>query len=1095
MRAIRTYPHVFLTDVAVVLALASVACRGPVDDPKATGASVHGLIYTQVDDPAAPQGRRKIFVPGVRVSLQDRASGKQAEPVVTDARGWFATPVLTPGTYSICWDAPGFEPGCATDREVSIGSTVVTPAPVAIRAKGKPIFGRVTFSNGAPCSFSAPMFGLYGNATVALVDAQGRALGQPLATNISGEFIVPDAPANAIGIRAECDGMKTDQPSLREAKPGALQVTVQNTAPRIASVYAGSADRLVRRAGPGETIPITVAVRDAKRDVHYTWQPSAAGAPFVSLDAPTVRWTLPKSAGTHTMYVLVKDNLGGHSVGRVDVVTGLAPVLFSGTVTETDGVPISAAEVTVNGQAAMTNAQGYFFIQLPAESNRYLLNIRKNGYALFSRVRFTEVVGGKFSLVKASSFALGPGERLNVSQPSTKDLPGAQIEAAADVFVDGSGRPPTGPLTVYVSTLDLRDPVGRMPGNFGAVASTGSRVRLNSYGGVDVEIRDAAGNRYNLARGKSATVRIPADPAALRAKQPPASAALWDYDPQQGIWRQQGIALLKGAFYEAVVQHFSAINVAIAANDAACMRLHFDPGSVNFPFQLKVTIPLATGAETTVIDTVATSATNVIAGLPPNEPITLQIDTVDASTQTVNSGAATPGPANPAPLPGTCTSDAYLVVAPADALGFDPNNLLFSPGGFLNYFGFDDQVSADSYYAAIDPTTAAGAGTVSSVGTTVTGVGTTFTSFFVPGDIVRAPAGTGQPRTIESIIDNTHLVTHSAAGVTPPSIPAGTGYERVGVKTTLDKFKTQNNFSADEASAVYFNAGDLGFGRGMHMWTNGADIAYYVSNYANVEAARLGLGLIATVAMDFSPNPLGGAAYTKFYVFNSSGARVSFADLDGRGAKYVPRLCIVCHAGQYAPPNNINHGNTQSRFIAFDLSSYAYSGFDPAFSRGSQEENFRKLNLGILQKTSASLSAAGLELLNGWYNHSGKTITDTNQTQLDSFVPTGWSTKASLYTNVVRPSCRTCHVNRDAPLDWAKFSGTSLLGNPNTAGFRQYGPVIEPFVCGIRFMPHAKVPYISFWANSTPASNPNRVSELRNAGLNDFAPALPCPVP
>src|SRR5439155_13745892 len=178
---------------------------------------------------------------------------------------------------------------------------------------------------------------------------------------------------------------------------------------------------------------------------------------------------------------------------------------------------------------------------------------------------------------------------------------------------------------------------------------------------------------------------------------------------------------------------------------------------------------------------------------------------------------------------------------------------------------------ADAYYAAIDPATATGAGTVLSSGATVTGVGTSFTSFFVPGDIIRAPAGTGQPRTIESIIDDTHLVTHSAAAVTPPPIAPGTGYERVGVKTTLDRFRTQNNFTADEASAVYFNAGDLGFGRGMHMWTNGADIAYYVSNYPNVEAARLGIGLIATVAMDYSPNTLGGASYIKFYIFNSNG--------------------------------------------------------------------------------------------------------------------------------------------------------------------------------------------------------------------------------
>jgi len=123
----------------------------------------------------------------------------------------------------------------------------------------------------------------------------------------------------------------------------------------------------------------------------------------------------------------------------------------------------------------------------------------------------------------------------------------------------------------------------------------------------------------------------------------------WDYDLQQGIWKQQGTARLKGEFYEATVQHFSATNVAVAANDAACMRLHYDPGTVNFPFQLRITIPLASGADTTVTSTVTSSATDVIAGLPPKEPITLQIDALDASKQTVNSGAATPGPANPNP--------------------------------------------------------------------------------------------------------------------------------------------------------------------------------------------------------------------------------------------------------------------------------------------------------------------------------------------------------------------------------------------------------------------------------------------------------------
>src|SRR5206468_11141667 len=126
-----------------------------------------------------------------------------------------------------------------------------------------------------------------------------------------------------------------------------------------------------------------------------------------------------------------------------------------------------------------------------------------------------------------------------------------------------------------------------------------------------------------------------------------------------------------------------------------------------------------------------------------------------------------------------------------------------------------------------------------------------------------------------------------------------------------------------------------------------------------------------------------------------------------------------------------------SRFIAFDLASYGYSGFDPAFSRAGQEEAFRKLNQGVLENTNPS--AAQVELINGWYGGAGGVATP-NTTQTDTFVPSGWAGQQALYTDVVRPSCRTCYVNRDKPINWALFNGSSLLGDPTNAGFRQYRP-------------------------------------------------------
>ena len=108
-----------------------------------------------------------------------------------------------------------------------VESAVVTPAPALIRAKGKPIFGRATFSNGAPCSFSVPVFGLEGNAKVALVDAQGKVLVQPIEheyyRRIHRTGRSEQCGGHSRGMRRDEDG--SDQ--LAGPKPGALRVNLR----------------------------------------------------------------------------------------------------------------------------------------------------------------------------------------------------------------------------------------------------------------------------------------------------------------------------------------------------------------------------------------------------------------------------------------------------------------------------------------------------------------------------------------------------------------------------------------------------------------------------------------------------------------------------------------------------------------------------------------------------------------------------------------------------------------------------------------------------------------------------------------------------
>jgi hypothetical protein len=1076
-------------------AIGVASCGREKGPPPPSGAQTHGVVYA-VFTGGTPGDQNRVFVPGVRVYLKNLGTNDLSSKAVTNVRGWYSIPHVPAGSYQLCWEAESYTPGCTSPKEkIVIANNTATPGPVAIEPRQPSLAGKTTFASGFPCFAQDPALGLDVRSKVTLLDSSGAPVGRTVSTDQFGNFIIPELPPAAtqtagLKLRTECGGASTDTP-LPSGIKTPVRVAIPDTAPLIVAVSAGGSDRPTNSAAPGEVVPVSVTVQNATGGrLHYRWFPSDSGPDFVSLDEPSVKWPLPKWNGLHNMQVLVTNENGGHSIGQVSVSTGGPEIFFSGTVVDQLGAPLGGATVSLNGVTTATNAQGYFFIQLPRQSPRYILNISKDGYALFSRPFVTEKVGATFSLVQAQTIRVDPRQPIDIAQEFTSGARrGAELRLEPNSLVDSDGHLPLGPLNVSISTIDLRDPIGRLPGNSGGVDVDGKSVRISSYGGVDVRFSDSTGRTFNLAPDHSATLRIPVDAAAEQVKPPLQVAPLWFYDQQEALWRQAGSAQLTDHAYEARVSHFSAIDVGVASSDAACMRLHFDPGTVNFPFTLNVSVPTATGAVSSSANPLTSAATDIIAELPPNEPITLQIDTVELSLQYVNSGPATPGPANPNPAPASCGSDAYLAVAPVSGIGTVTESPDLTPGGFLDYFGLDDEVSADAYYAAIDPTSAAGVGTVSSAGATVTGVGTSFASFFVPGDMIQAA---GQVRTIQNVSDDTHLTTFTvlpAPGPTP--IPPGSSYAKVGTKTTLDRFKSQNGFTADLATAVYLNANDLGFGRGMHMWKSGGNIFYYVTNFPDVESARLGINTIATVAMEYSPNPLSGGPYTKFYVFNAQGARVNNANLDQRGRKFVPRLCVICHGGAYVAPTSTNHGDMGSRFIAFDLASYGYSGFDPSFSRGSQEEAFRLLNQGVLENTNPSNEQQ--ELINGWYGGAGGVDT-AHQTQIDGFVPAGWNTQATLYTDVVRPSCRTCHVTRDPPLDWNRFSGGSLLFDYVHTGLQQNGPTVEPFLCDMRIMPHAKVTYINFWSHSTSLSSPNRLAELQNAGLTDFLATDACPL-
>ena len=307
-----------------------------------------------------------------------------------------------------------------------------------------------------------------------------------------------------------------------------------------------------------------------------------------------------------------------------------------------------------------------------------------------------------------------------------------------------------------------------------------------------------------------------------------------------------------------------------------------------------------------------------------------------------------------------------------------------------------------------------------------------------------------------------------------------------GQKTTLGAWIAANAFDvATDQRAVYRNAADLGFGRIMSLHTSAEGyVAAYVENYPTLASAVNAFEtgsrteLLATVAMEWSPGPSGGEPYTKFYTFGPDDSRITSIDLDGRGAKFVPGLCNVCHGGEPKPLVSgafPDQGHTDAQFLPWDLDTYEFSN-DPDYTRDAQEPTLKALNAGAL-RTYPTIPTAGAwsgrvarELIEGWYGGAGLPASSFN----GEFVPLGWRTPENggpagnpsdseeIYLDVIGPNCRACHVVRGRYLD--SYAEGESIDFATYEDFIDYQEQTIDLVFDASEMPDALVTFGNFWS-------------------------------
>lgn len=364
-------------------------------------------------------------------------------------------------------------------------------------------------------------------------------------------------------------------------------------------------------------------------------------------------------------------------------------------------------------------------------------------------------------------------------------------------------------------------------------------------------------------------------------------------------------------------------------------------------------------------------------------------------------------------------------------------------------------------------------------------------------------------------------------------------------KDTLAKWKTANGFGSGtgtETTVVFGDVKDLGYGRRMTARKNNdGTIAVMVENYLvsaaanytyssfNLDAAvvRDQLWHVGTNGIEYSPPPgvpvtaNCGNCYAKFSNFNATtGQRQLAANLDGRGEKAMPGICISCHGGRADPlkydgtfPRSVTSfpgasdttalaGDVQAHLQPLDVGSFDFST-TPGYTRADQEANLKTINQLVLCSyplptgtTSAdpddacrpvagpnSWQGTAAEMIKSWYGDTGSGL--QNSTFSDTYIPqtdgygAGWTTttgQTALYQNVIAKSCRVCHALRGTAnmdeINFRSFCVDDGTGACNTTYpgyfFIGYADRVKAHVIDRGNMPLGKIIYERFWDSTQP---------------------------
>ena len=317
----------------------------------------------------------------------------------------------------------------------------------------------------------------------------------------------------------------------------------------------------------------------------------------------------------------------------------------SGTVlSSATGAALPGVKVTAGSRTTTTAADGKYSLGDVPVGDPAPVHFELAGYAP-GHASVTLVAQGSAN-ANPRLVPVGATQSFSAAAATTLSIAGSTVRVdlpAAGLVNKSTGAAASGTVTAELTVIDPATDPASMPGNYTASIPGGTQT-IESFGAINVNLRDAAGQALNLAAGQRATIRIP---VSTRSAVVPATIPLYYFNETTGLWVQEGTATLAGTapsqYYEGTVGHFSTWNAdqpsetirvrGCVVDTAGAPVANVDVATIGVDYsgsahgltdaQGKFSVPMRKGGIASVFGELGTRATNVRQAGPSQTDIDL----------------------------------------------------------------------------------------------------------------------------------------------------------------------------------------------------------------------------------------------------------------------------------------------------------------------------------------------------------------------------------------------------------------------------------------------------------------------------------------